>query len=194
MHPFPPTCLNFSPGLILIFLLLPARLTAQKSIELVKFDLPPVIDGAVDEAIWESAEPVTEFIQREPHTGQPISVHTEVYVGYDENNLYNGFRCYTDPKEITSKELARDVSLGPDDRVQVMLDTYHDRRNAYWFQVGPRGSIGDAMVSENGASFNKAWDGLWTGKAKIHKKGWDAEFAIPFKTLRFSEGQESWGI
>ena len=194
MHPFPSTCLNFSSGLILIFLLFPVRLTAQKSIELVKFELPPVIDGVVDEAIWESAEPVTEFIQREPHTGQPISVHTEVYVGYDANNLYIGFRCFTDPKEITSKELARDVSLGHDDRVQVMLDTYNDRRNAYWFQIGPRGSIGDAMVSENGASFNKAWDGLWTGKAKIHGKGWDAEFAIPFKTLSFSEGHETWGM
>ena len=115
-------------------------------------------------------------------------------MGYDENNLYIGFRCYGDPSEITAKELARDVSLGNDDRVQVILDTYLDKRNAFWFQVGPRGSIGDAIVSENGAAFNKAWDGLWTGKASIHDKGWDAELAIPFKTLSFKKGEGTWGI
>jgi len=95
---------------------------------------------------------------------------------------------------ITAKELARDVSLKYDDRVQIILDTYHDKRNAYWFQVGPRGSIGDAIVSENGAAFNKAWDGLWTGKAQIHGEGWDCELAIPFKTLGFEKGAEQWGV
>ena len=70
----------------------------------------------------------------------------------------------------------------------------NDKRNAYWFQVGPRGSIGDAIVSENGAEFNKAWDGLWTGKASIHELGWDVEMAIPFKTLGFKKGNSTWGL
>ena len=117
-----------------------------------------------------------------------------MYVGYDKDYLYIGFRCFSNPDEITAKELARDVSLKYDDRVQIILDTYLDRRNAYWFQIGPRGSIGDAIVSENGAAFNKAWDGLWTGKARIHDRGWDAEIAIPFKTLSFRKGQDTWGI
>ena len=56
------------------------------------------------------------------------------------------------------------------------------------------GSIGDTIVRETGASFNKAWDGLWTGKARIHDRGWDAEIAIPFKTLGFRKGQDTWGI
>ena len=115
-------------------------------------------------------------------------------MGYDANNLYIAFRCYGDPDLITAKELARDVSLGYDDRVQVILDTYNDKRNAYWFQVGPRGSIGDAIVSENGAAFNKAWDGLWTGKASIHEQGWDVEMAIPFKTLGFKKDNTTWGL
>ena len=143
---------------------------------------------------WYAAAPVTEFIQREPDTGEPFSLRTEVYFGYDELNLYVAFRCFGDPDQITAKEMARDVSLGNDDRVQVILDTYLDGRNAYWFQVGPRGSIGDAIVSENGAAFNKAWDGLWTGKAHIHADGWDAEMAIPFKTMGFDKGIDTWGL
>ena len=168
--------------------------SGQDVVRAERFDTPPVIDGIISEQVWKKADPVTEFIQREPSNGQPSTVNTEVYIGYDQHNLYIAFRCFGEPGSITAKELARDVSLGNDDRVQVILDTYLDRRNAYWFQVGPRGSIGDAYVSENGASFNKAWDGLWTGKAQIHSEGWDAEMAIPFKSLGFKKGNSRWGI
>ena len=180
---------------VLIVVYAPIReISAQKTMNAVKFGTAPQIDGIISEEVWLKAIPITDFFQREPHTGQPASVNTEVYIGYDQHYLYIAFRCFCDPKKITAKELARDVSLGYDDRVQVILDTYLDRRNAYWFQIGPRGSIGDAIVSENGASFNKAWDGLWAGKAKIHSEGWDAEMAIPFKTLGFEKGRDSWGL
>ena len=169
-------------------------LFAQKYVQITLFDTPPKIDGRVDEAIWKTATPVTDFIQREPNTGQPFTEETEVYIGYDKQFLYIGFHCFGDPDKITANEMARDVSLLNDDRIQIILDSYLDKRNAYWFQVGPRGSIGDAIVSENGAAFNKAWDGLWTGKASIHEKGWDVEIAIPFKTLGFRKGQDTWGI
>ncbi len=184
---------RFVPGIIFLLLFL-NKAGAQESVHAVRFDTPPQIDGIISEEIWMKADPVTAFIQREPHTGQPFTERTEVYIGYDQQNLYIAFRCYGNPEKITAKELARDVSLRYDDRVQVILDTYLDRRNAYWFQVGPRGSIGDAIVSENGAAFNKAWDGLWTGKAKIHSEGWDAEMAIPFKTLGFKKGSKGWGL
>jgi hypothetical protein len=95
---------------------------------------------------------------------------------------------------LCKKEMARDVSLGEDDRVQIILDTFLDGRNGYWFQIGPRGSIGDALISDNGATFNKEWDGLWEGKARIHASGWDAEVAIPFKTMNFRPGQTTWGL
>ncbi|MGW8314923.1 MAG: DUF5916 domain-containing protein [Bacteroidales bacterium] len=183
------------PLLFLFFILTAGiRLSAQPVVQAVKFDTPPRLDGLVEEEVWKTAEPVTGFIQREPDTGVPFSQRTEVYFGYDELNLYVAFRCFCDPSLITAKEMARDVSLGNDDRVQVILDTYLDGRNAYWFQVGPRGSIGDAIVSENGAAFNKAWDGLWTGKAQIHSEGWDAEMAIPFKTMGFDPSKQTWGL
>ncbi len=166
----------------------------QSKINAVKFDTAPIIDGIISEEIWMKAKPVTSFIQREPQNGEPFTQKTEAYFGFDQHHLYIAFRCYGDPDNITANELARDVSLGNDDRIQIILDTYMDQRNGYWFQVGPRGSIGDAIVSENGASFNKAWDGLWTGKAQIHSEGWDAELAIPFKTLGFAKDTDQWGV
>ena len=167
---------------------------ASQELKAVFTATPPKIDGKIDEALWEKASRVTELIQRIPNEGQPQTDDTEFLILYDKNFLYIGVRCADDPKKITANELARDVSLGNDDRVQIIFDTFLDRRNGYWFQIGPKGSIGDALVSENGAGFNKQWDGLWEGKAKIHDKGWDAEIAIPFKTLNFKPGQTTWGM
>ena len=87
-----------------------------------------------------------------------------------------------------------DVSLGEDDRIQVIFDTFLDGRTGYWFQIGPRGSIGDALIGENGKDFNKSWDGLWDGKARITNEGWEAEMIIPFKTMGFKKGQDTWGL
>ncbi len=170
------------------------NINAQPEVKAVFTDIPITFDGIVNEEMWENTVPVTDFIQREPYAGEKVSEKTEFYFRYDKNNLYIGFRCYQDPETITAKELARDVSLAHDDRVQFILDTYNNGRTGYWFQVGPRGCIGDALVSENGRAFNKSWDGLWDGKAKIHEKGWDAEVIIPFKTLGFMEGEETWGL
>jgi hypothetical protein len=167
---------------------------AQKAITAVKVANPPVINGHMDEAVWQQAVIVNEFYQREPKEGAPVSERTEFFICYDSHNLYMGFKCWDDPEKITAKEMARDVSLGNDDRVQVILDTYLDHRNAYWFQIGPRGSIGDAIVSENGAILNKQWDGLWEGKARITDWGWEAEIAIPFKTLGFDKNSSQWGM
>ena len=180
--------------LILVFLFLGNLINAQPSVPAIKVSEPPEIDGMVNDKCWEQAAKVDEFYQREPNEGLPITKKTEVFICYDANHIFFGFKCYDDPEKVTGKELARDVSLANDDRVQVILDTYNDKRNAYWFQIGPRGSIGDAVISENGAAFNKQWDGLWTGKSKITENGWQAEMAIPFKTLGFDKESKQWGL
>lgn len=177
-----------------VFYGLSTQIFASSELKVVYTDSPPKIDGLIDDKAWENAPAITDFIQRQPNTGDPGSEPTIVYLLYDENYLYIGMRCTDDPKKITANELARDVSLGNDDRVQIIFDTFLDKRNGYWFQIGPKGSIGDALVSENGAGFNKQWDGLWEGKAKIHSTGWDAELAIPFKTLSFRPDQPDWGM
>jgi hypothetical protein len=169
-------------------------LAGQSEINAVFTSVPPVIDGTVNDDVWKKATVIDQLYQREPRSGDPASERTEFYFLYDSENLYVGVHCYDDPDKITAKELARDVSLGDDDRIQVILDTYLDGRSGYWFQIGPRGSIGDALINENGKDFNKSWDGLWDGKAKINAKGWDGELVIPFKTLGFKKGNSTWGL
>lgn len=168
--------------------------TAQKTIKAIRIDTPPTIDGYVNEKVWDEAFAVDEFYQREPFEGKPVSKKTVFLTCYDANNIYFAVKCWDDPDKITAKEMARDVSLGKDDRIQIIIDTYLDKRNGYWFQVGPRGSIGDAIVSGNGNVLNKQWDGLWTGKAKITEWGWEAELAIPFKTMGFNKESTQWGV
>jgi hypothetical protein len=186
--------MNCSFCLTLILLLISTFSIAQPSFHAVQVTKAPVIDGRLNDESWINAAKIDQLTQREPNSGQPVSEKTIFYICYDANNLYVGVKCYDDPKKITAKEMARDISLGNDDRVQVILDTYLDHRNGYWFQIGPRGSIGDATISENGAVFNKEWDGLWEGKARIVADGWEAEMAIPFKTMGFDKYNPNWGI
>jgi hypothetical protein len=169
-------------------------LFSQPEIKAGFANTPPVIDGWVNEEIWSRAALIDQLYQREPKPGEPVSEKTEFYFLTDANNLYVGIKCIAEPNGITAKELARDADLGNDDRVQIILDTYLDGRNGYWFQIGPRGSIGDARIGENGKDFNKSWDGIWNGKARITDNGWNAEIIIPFKTLTFKKGQGTWGL
>jgi len=186
---------NLSIYLIILFTVLTVSNTySQKVAKAIRVSKAPDIDGRINDAAWEQATKINEFVQREPNPGLPTSEKTIVSVCYDNNFLYFAVKCYDDPPKITAKEMARDVSLGNDDRVQIILDTYLDHRNGYWFQIGPRGSIGDALISENGASMNKEWDALWTGKSSINNEGWEAELAIPFKTIGFDPDKTVWGM
>jgi hypothetical protein len=171
-----------------------AELHSQPEIKAVFTNTPPVINGYVDDEVWKNAAVVNEFYQKEPRNGDPVSEKTEFLFLFDHNNIYIGIRCYDDPAGIIAKELARDVSLGEDDRVQVIFDTFLDGRSGYWYQIGPRGSIGDALINENGKDFNKSWDGLWDGKARINDHGWESELIIPFKTMGFRKGSDTWGL
>ena len=175
------------------FLLLSCVLYSA-SIDAVYVATPPKIDGNVDESVWQQAAVVTQFIQMEPDNGESISEKTIAYVCYDKDYLYFGFMCYDDPQKITAKEIGRDATLRSEDKITIMFDTFLDRRNAYWFEINPRGSKGDALISQNGAAMNKDWDGIWRGRSIIHEKGWSTEIAIPFKSLNFHPTQTTWGL
>ncbi len=186
--------MSYSIRLLLMLLFVSSACFAQPSIPAIFVSKAPTIDGRLNDDAWSHATRIDQLVQREPNSGQPVSEKTYFYVCYDAHFLYVGVKCYDDPKKITAKEMARDVSLANDDRIQVILDTYLDHRTGYWFQIGPRGSIGDATISENGAVFNKQWDGVWEGKARIVSDGWEAEMAIPFKTMGFDKFNPDWGI
>jgi hypothetical protein len=99
------------------------------------------IDGQLDESAWTTAEPATDFRQESPTEGAPASEKTEVRVLYDDKNIYISIRAFdSEPKNINARELVRDADFANDDTIAVVLDTYHDRRNAFRFTVNPLGT------------------------------------------------------
>jgi hypothetical protein len=142
---------------------------------------------------------VTGFVQRNPHDGEKISEDTAAYLGYDQKNLYIVFVCLDDPKKVRAR-MSRREDIYDDDQVEVMLDTFHDRRRAYAFQTTPLGVQWDAIWNEasreevNG-NFDTSFDTVWDSKGKVTSRGFVVWMAIPFKSLRFpATTQQEWGI
>jgi hypothetical protein len=142
---------------------------------------------------------VTGFVQRDPHDGEKVSEETEAYLGYDQKNLYLVFVCFDDPKKVRAR-LSRREDIYDDDQVEVMLDTFHDRRRAYAFQTTPLGVQWDAIYTEasreevNG-NFDTSFDTVWDSRGKVTSRGFVVWMAIPFKSLRFpATKDQEWGI
>jgi hypothetical protein len=170
--------------------------TAQAS----RVDQAPKVDGTLDDPLWQQATPIMDFLQREPYEGQTPTERTEVRILYDKHEVYFGITCFdSDPKGIVATELRRDVSQELDDYFEIIIDSSHDRRNAYVFQVNPLGTQRDALITEEQAAENgdgdPGWDGVWTSEARITKDGWTATVGIPFSTLNFMQSRDViWGI
>ena len=154
------------------------------------------LDGVLDEPVWFTVEPATEFKQRDPIEGAPCTEKTEVYVIYDQNNLYIGAKFYdSDPEGIMAYQKKRDASLSGDDRFMFIIDTYRDYRTGYFFETNPAGILGDGIIGVGGTfNLNKSWDGIWDVRVTIDESGWSAEIVIPFQTLAFDTNDDTWGI
>jgi hypothetical protein len=156
---------------------------------------PPRIDGVLSPEEWQGAAVIADFRQTEPLEGGSPSEETRFYLLVDREHLFIGIDCRDrEADRIRASQITRDAVLDPDDRIEVILDTFLDRRNAYFFQIGPGGSKGDALIGNNGDFFLKDWDGIWEGRARVHEEGWSAEMAIPAKTLSLKPGLDSWGF
>ncbi len=184
----------------IVFGLLISSLKAQVSqpnvLEAKRVTQAVDIDGQLDEPVWQEARRITNFTQRELNQGQPVTERTEVAAAYDDENLYFAVWCYdSEPDKIVAKRMKRDFDYGSEDNFEIIVDTYHDKRNGYLFITNPNGARFDALVQDNGQQFNRSWDGVWYVRTKVTNRGWFAEFVIPFSTLKFSTGREQiWGI
>ena len=167
----------------------------RPSLRARRIQFPIIVDGMLDDTAWTEAEVATGFVQREPREGEPASEDTEVSVVYTSSTLYFGIRALdSEPNAIIAKEMERDGSLGNDDSVLLVLDTFLDGRNSYAFSTNPNGARWDALVTDEGLNINQQWDGVWTVAARRGTRGWTAEIAIPFSTLRFDRSLDTWGF
>ena len=158
-------------------------------------DNGPGIDGVLDEPEWADAEVAGDFTQREPDPGEPASESTEFRVIYTRSTLYIGVIAYDRrPDQLIADEMQRDSMLENDDSVSILLDTFHDHRNGFLFETNANGARSDALVEAEGSQPNRQWDGVWRVRSTRTTEGWIAEIAIPFSTLRFSAGNDTWGF
>ena len=169
--------------------------SGNRRIRVLHISEPIKIDGKLDEPAWSQAVAATDFRQQEPNEGELASEKTEVRLLSDEKTLYVGIHAFdSEPSRINSRELVRDATFSNDDKVEIILDTYHDRRNAYRFAVNPLGTQQDALITDEGRDVNLSWDAPWISAGRIDETGWIVEIAIPLTTLRFTEGVETWGL
>ena len=143
---------------------------------------------------------ITGFRQRNPHDGEAVTEPTEAYLGYDQKSLYVVFVCYDKPGDVRAR-MSRREDIFDDDQVEIMLDTFHDRRRAYAFQTTPLGVQWDAIWTEASREeqtqghFDTSFDTVWDSHGKVTNHGFVVLMAIPFKSLRFPATQlQDWGV
>ena len=210
-----------APVVVLAFVVgLGSVVAAQEVPQLTAGRLPegerPEIDGRVDETVWSLAPPYSTFTQQEPDEGQPATERTEIRFLIDRSTLYVSVVCFDSaPGQIVVSESRRDANLAETDSIQILLDTFNDGQNAFVFGTNPFGIEYDGQVMAEGQTagntfvpsgsagsqrgqvrgFNTNWDADWTVRAQTNGRGWEAEFAIPLKTLRYSPGADrTWGV
>ncbi len=167
---------------------------AEKEVRVVRVDSVPVIDGKIDEAVWEQAEVLTDFHQSRPIEGATPSERTEVFLLYDDDALYIAARMYdSEPDRIAAPTVRHGQGLGRDDRIVIILDPFHTGTGAYRFETNANGIRHDALY-DSVSSFESAWTVIWESAADYFDGGWEAEMAIPFKTLSFDPTTDEWGF
>ena len=170
--------------------------------EAVRVERPPRLDGTLHDPLWQLAHPITDFRQREPYEGRPASERTEVRILYTRHAVYFGINCFQRESSTVATQLRRDVSQELDDYVEIAIDSTHDRRNAYVFQVNPAGTQVDGLITEeqntglySSGDFDAGWDGIWMSEAQITQTGWTVTIEIPFSTLNFTKSRNVvWGL
>ena len=187
-----------------------------------RVEAAPVVDGDVlSDPAYADAVVAAGFRQSKPDEGRASSERTEIKIVYTEETLYFGVICYVeDAQTIIVADSRRDSSLTDTDSFQIIIDTYLDQQNGFVFGTNPAGVEYDGQVTNEGAGsgrmgggggggggggsqqqrgsgggFNLNWDGAWQVRSRISEIGWTAEFAIPFRTLRYPTGQaQTWGV
>ena len=203
------TVLSRSPvkHLPLLFLLCTAWLTAQRSsfdpvgpnepprATAVRFAEGITLDGKVDELEWQHGQPASDFWETFPADTSRATYPTDIYFGFDDENLYVAAICRTPGNDFVIPSLRRDYRAGGNDNITFLFDTFRDKTNATVFGMNPYGVTREALIyngGESGDDFREEWDNKWRGQSYIGDGFWSCEMIIPFSSLRFPSGAEEW--
>ncbi len=148
------------------------------------------IDGHLNEGVWKTAEVGSDFWVQSPVDDIPANKKTTFQLTYDDKFVYVGIKCY-DSEDYVIQSLKRD-QFGDSDDIGVFFDPLNQQSLCYAFGVNALGAQSEALITQNGG--DESWDNKWFSAVQQNEDHWSAEFAIPFKTLRFKTGVQEWGI
>lgn len=154
-----------------------------------------IIDGLLDEAIWETAESANNFQQYFPSDSVLAIQQTEIKMLYSNTTLYIGGKINTSGDDYVVPSLERDFRAGGNDNISIMFDTFNDGTNAFLFGANPYGVLREALISGGGANtggFTTSWDVKWKGESKMYDGYYVIEWAIPLTSFKFKEGETKW--
>lgn len=178
--------------LSLIFLALKHSSAQEKNYNASFIDTPPTIDGFLDEKVWKNKPEGKDFLQFFPTDSLQALQPTSFQVLYSKTTLYVAFKAFYENDQVVVSSLKRDFSALTNDNVSLLFDTFNDGTNAFFFGVTPYGVQREGLVSEGGSSFNNTWDIKWKAEAQRFEDHYTVEIAIPFSSLKFIEGANSW--
>ena len=170
---------------------------AIPNLQVVQTDEEIILDGILDEEVWNRCTPATNFSQYWPSDTIPALGDSEIFFSYDKENLYVAAICHSAGNNFITESLKRDYGFRNTDNLSIMFDTYADNTNSFLFGVNAFGAIREANITNGGRlrqDFDNSWDNKWYGNAKIYDDKWIAEMRIPFKAIRFTDGSEQWRI
>jgi hypothetical protein len=153
----------------------------------------PDIDGKLDDAVWTTAQVISGFIQRDPNEGEPGSERTEARVLYTDDALFVAVRAFDSRADEITGHLTRRDEWSPSDWVGIGIDSYHDRRTAFYFAVNAAGVKRDVYYYNDNWQ-DDSWNAVWDVAVSRDPEGWTAEFRIPFSQLRFAANQDRFGF
>ena len=169
----------------------------RATVRAVLLDEPLQVDGELNEAIYDTVPPVSDFIQQLPDVGEPATERTDTWIFYDAQNVYVAARNWDSAPESqwVANEMQRDsFQLINNDSFSVGFDTFYDRRNGFIFMVNPIGGIFDFQITDEGNP-NTDWNPVWDVQTGRFDGGWTVEMEIPFKSIRFRPGtSQIWGL
>ena len=163
----------------------------------VRLAAPLAIDGVLDERFYRDVPPLSDFVQVEPVEGAPATEQTEIWLAFDDDNVYVSGRCRDSAPESqwVVNELRRDnFGIAQNEYIDIVLDTFYDRRNAVNLTVNPLGGRMDGQITDE-RDYSADWNPVWSVRAGRFDGGWTFESAIPFKSLRYRPGRtQVWGF
>ncbi len=188
----------------LVTLALPAPLFAQETVQesrveansfrAVRVQSAPVVDGVIDDAVWQQAQLVTDFHQVRPGDHAEPSEVTELYVVYTDEALYVAARMYdSNPDLISAPTIRHGQGLPFDDRLVIILDPFNQGRAGYRFETNLNGVRHDSLYTTP-TSFSLNWNTIWDTATSVDGNSWVAEVEIPFKSLSFDPALDTWGF